>query len=152
MNADYKVTNGIIQSFRKLLKEAFNGNGDAVAKSLNVSHIHVLSNRSYNNEDALQFAIYLSFIYALNKYTCVKEMTVGKGFADVVYIPIFPDLPAMIVELKRNGSAESALKQIREKRYFDSLSRYSGNILFIGINYDDKEKKHECKIERFVKE
>ncbi|MBQ3801757.1 MAG: AAA family ATPase [Treponema sp.] len=151
VNADYRVTNGIIQSSRELLKEAFNGNGEAVAKSLDISHIHVLSNRSYNNEDALQSAIYLSFIYALNKYTCVKEMTAGKGFADVVYIPIFPDLPALIIELKRNGSAESALTQIKEKRYFESLSQYSGNILFIGINYDEKEKKHECKIERFVK-
>ena len=34
------------------------------------------------NEDALQNAIYLAYIYALNCYTVIKEMTTGKGFAD----------------------------------------------------------------------
>ena len=122
-----------------------------MAKALDESHIHVTSNRSYNNEDALQSAIYLSYIYALNKYTVIKEMTTGKGFADVVFIPFVPNLPAMIIELKRNGSTESALNQIREKNYFDSLSAYSGSLLFVGVNYDEATKTHECKIERFEK-
>ena len=126
-------------------------NEEAVSRSLDESHIHVTSNRSYNNEDALQSAIYLSFIYALNKYTIVKEMTTGKGFADVVFIPYVPNTPAMIIELKRNGSTESALSQIREKKYFDSLEHYSGDLLFVGVNYDEETKKHECKIEKLVK-
>ena len=79
-------------------------------------------------------------------------MTTGKGFADVVFIPFVPDLPAMIVELKRNGSTESALEQIKERRYFSSLEHYSGNLLFVGVNYDEEKKTHECRIERFVKE
>ena len=58
---------------------------------------------------------------------------------------------ALIVELKRNGSTEGALKQIREKRYFDSLANWHGDILFVGVNYDADTKMHECKIERFVK-
>ena len=147
----YAVTNKIIQSSKELLAETISGNADAVAKSLDVSHIHVTSNRSYNNEDALQSAIYLSFIYALNKYTVIKEMTTGKGFADVVFIPFAPKIPAMIIELKRNCSAESAIEQIREKKYFDSLSQYSGDLLFVGINYDESTKTHDCKIEHFVK-
>ena len=148
---EYSVTNEIIQSSKELLAQTLQGNEEAVAKALDVSHIHVTSNRSYNNEDALQSAIYLSFIYALNKYTCIREMTTGKGFADMVYIPLKGGNPAMIIELKRNGSADSALNQIREKKYFDSLSAYSGNLLFVGINYDENAKTHECKIERFVK-
>ena len=148
---EYAVTDQIIKASKELLTETIRGNADAVASSLDVSHIHVTSNRSYNNEDALQSAIYLSFIYALNKYTVIKEMTTGKGFADVVFIPFKVNLPAMIIELKRNDSAESALKQIREKKYFDSLSAYSGDLLFVGINYDEKTKTHECEIERFVK-
>lgn len=150
-DSDYEVTNSIIQSSKNLLTQTWQGNAEAVAKTLDTSHIHVTSNRSYNNEDALQSAIYLSFIYALNYYTVIKEMTAGKGFADVVFIPFVPDLPAMIIELKRNGSAESALNQIREKRYFDSLSSFKGKILFVGINYDEETKTHECKIEEFVK-
>ena len=148
---DYAVTNKIIQSSKELLAETLSGNAEAVAKVLDVSHIHVTSNRSYNNEDALQSAIYLAFIYALNKYTVIKEMTTGKGFADVVFIPFVSGIPAMIIELKRNGSAETALNQIREKKYFDSLDAYSGDLLFVGINYDESTKTHQCKIERFVK-
>ena len=147
---EYKVTNKIIKASKELLAETLRLNAEAVASSLDESHIHVTSNRSYNNEDALQSAIYLSYIYALNKYTVIKEMTTGKGFADVVFIPFVPDIPAMIIELKRNGSTESAITQIREKKYFDSLSAYSGNLLFIGVNYDENTKKHECKIEQFT--
>ena len=150
-NDDYSVTNSIIEHSKELLAETLRLNEDAVAKSLDESHIHVTSNRSYNNEDALQSAIYLSFIYALNKYTIIKEMTTGKGFADVVFIPFVPNIPAMIIELKRNISTESAITQIREKKYFASLEHYSGDLLFIGINYDEKDKTHICKIEKFVK-
>jgi hypothetical protein len=147
---DYAVTTAIIRSSENLLRSTWAGDEEAVAKALDVSHIHVTSNRSYNNEDALQSAIYLAYIYALNRYTVVKEMTTGKGFADVVFLPFSEDDPAMIVELKRNDSAESAINQIRRKQYFDALDHYRGNLLFVGISYDAKEKTHRCRIEKFV--
>lgn len=148
----YKETDRIIKDSQNLLRATWNGNEQAVAKALDRSHINVTSNRSYNNEDALQSAIYLAYIYALNEYTVVREMTSGKGFADVVYIPFRENIPAMIIELKRNGSPESAVNQIKDKQYFASLSHYQGNLLFVGINYDEKKKLHACRIERFVKE
>ena len=146
---DYEVTTCIIKASENLLKETLAGNAEAVARALDESHIHVTSNRSYNNEDALQSAIYLSYIYALNKYTIIKEMTTGKGFADVVFIPFVAGLPAMIIELKRNSSPETALTQIKEKKYFASLAGYWGKLLFIGVNYDEKSKTHECLMEEF---
>ncbi|MCR5790916.1 MAG: PD-(D/E)XK nuclease domain-containing protein, partial [Lachnospiraceae bacterium] len=69
----------------------------------------------YFSEQSLQSAIYLAYIYALNQYTIIREMTSGKGYADVVFIPFVPDKPAMIIELKRNSSKESALNQIRNR-------------------------------------
>lgn len=147
----YSVTDDIIKASEELLTETLRGNEDAVASALDRAHIHVTSNRSYNNEYALQGAIYLAYIYALNEYTVIKEMTTGKGFADVVFIPFKDDRPAMIIELKRNGSAESAIDQIRNKQYFDSLSHYHGDLLLVGINYDEDVKTHTCRIERFVK-
>lgn len=148
---DYEETNRIIEESKELLDRTIHGDEEAVARALDASHIHVTSNRSYNNEGALQSAIYLAYIYALNKYTVIKEMTTGKGFADVVYIPLKPDLctPAMIIELKHNKCAESAIDQIRNKQYFESLSHYKGNLIFVGINYDEASKTHECRIERF---
>ena len=150
--SDQQITDRIIKASKELLKATIAGDEEAVAKALDESHIHVTSNRSYNNEDALQSAIYLSYIYALNKYTVIKEMTTGKGFADVVFIPYVADLPAMIIELKHNKCAESALDQIKEKKYFDSLKDYKGGLLFVGVNYNEKDKTHECRIERFIKE
>ncbi|MBR5377066.1 MAG: AAA family ATPase [Lachnospiraceae bacterium] len=148
---EYETTDRIIKASKELLQETIAGNSDDVARALDESHIHVTSNRSYNNEDALQSAIYLAYIYALNKYTIIKEMTSGKGFADVVFIPFVPDIPAMVIELKRNDCAESAINQIKEKKYFDSLSHYRGDLLFVGIDYDEKKKTHTCRIERFEK-
>ena len=148
---DYTVTDQIIKNSEELLQATMDGDEEAVARALDESHIHVTSNRSYNNEDALQSAIYLAYIYALNKYTVIKEMTSGKGFADVVFIPFVPDLPAMIIELKHNKCAESALYQIKEKKYFASLQDYKGGLLFVGVNYDEKDKTHTCRIEEFVK-
>ncbi|WP_294430017.1 AAA family ATPase [uncultured Treponema sp.] len=150
-DSDYAETNKIIESSKNLLKETLACNEKAVATALDVSHIHVTSNRSYNNEDSLQSAIYLAFIYAINNYTIVKEMTAGKGFADIVYIPLKAGSPALIVELKHNKSAQTALNQIKEKQYFDCLVNYSGEIIFVGISYDEDTKKHDCKIEKFVK-
>ena len=57
----------------------------------------------------------------------------------------------MVIELKRNDCTESALYQIRQKQYFDSLQHYKGSMLLIGINYDEKEKTHTCAIERVEK-
>lgn len=54
----------------------------------------------------------------------------------------------MIVELKWNKSAETAINQIRERQYPASLKDYAGNILLVGINYDKETKKHTCRIEK----
>lgn len=146
---DYSQTDEIIKASEELLNQTIAKNADAVAKALDNTHIHVTTNRSYNNEDALASAIYLAYIHALNEYTIIKEMTAGKGFADVVFIPAFTDKPAMVIELKRNGTTESAIKQIKERQYFESLKLYKGRLLLVGINYDEKKQKHTCKIEEW---
>ena len=58
------------------------------------------------------------------------------------------DKPAIVIELKYNKSAEGAIKQIKEKQYVDALRGYAGNIVLVGINYDKRTKRHECKVER----
>ena len=148
---EYEETDRIVKASKELLSATIEGDEQSVSRALDESHIHVTSNRSYNNEDALQSAIYLAYLYAINKYTIIREATSGKGFADVVYLPLKPSDPALVIELKRNGCAESAIDQVKQKKYFDSLSHYKGNLIFVGINYDEKEKTHTCKIEKFVK-
>ena len=150
---DYKVTDQIIKASEELLIQTLALNGNAVAEALDLSHINVTSNRNYNNENALASAVYLAFIDALNYYTCTKEATAGKGFADVIYTPLHHDgkYPPIIVELKQNSTPSNALEQIKSKEYFHAFDYYSGKVLFVGINYDKDTKKHECKIEVWEK-
>lgn len=61
------------------------------------------------------------------------------------------DLPALVVELKKDKSADTAIEQIKRRQYTEKIKDYSGEILLVGINYDSKEKTHSCVIEKFVK-
>ena len=94
------------------------------------------------------YTIYLAYIMARNDYTMVREFPSGKEFADVVFIPRY-DKPAMIIELKYDKDADTAIKQIKEKKYFFGLEKYLDNLLLVGINYDKNTKKHTCTIEKF---
>ena len=58
----------------------------------------------------------------------------------------------MIFELKWDKSAETAIQQIKDRRYADSVLNYTGNILLVGINYDKDNKEHQCLIEKYEKE
>ena len=79
-----------------------------------------------------------------------RELPSGKGFADLAFIPRkrYVDKPAMLVELKWDKSADTALKQIEDKRYPKGLEEYKDNLLLVGINYDKATRKHECVITR----
>ena len=38
-----------------------------------------------------------------------------------------------------------------QELYPNALKEYAGNMLLVGINYDKKSKKHECRIETYMK-
>lgn len=81
----------------------------------------------------------------------VRELPTGRGFADFVYLPkseYRTSYPALLVELKWNKSTDTAIEQIWDKKYPDSILEYTGNILLVGINYNKKTKEHECRIEK----
>ena len=84
----------------------------------------------------------------------VRELPSGKGFANLIYIPK-PEYinlyPALLVELKWDKSALSAIEQIKERTYPDALSQYAGSILLVGVNYDKNTKCHQCLIEEYTK-
>lgn len=147
---EYRSIMAIVNASKKLLDDTINGNEDAVANALDAAHTEVTSNLTYNDEHCFQSAICLAYFYANTRYTLVKELPTGKGYADLALIPFLPNIPAMVIELKHNKSSESALQQIKDKKYDDALKHYRGNLLFVGINYDEKTKKHECKIEKLV--
>lgn len=148
LSPDYKQLMTIVNASKKLLDATVNGDEEAVAKALDAAHTEVTNPLTYNDEHCFQSAICLAYFYANTRYTLVKELPTGKGYADLVLIPYLPNIPALVIELKHNKSAESALKQIRDKNYCQALNQYQGDVLFVGINYDEKTKEHQCKIEK----
>ena len=133
----------------EILKETIAGNSKRVAELIEKAHLET-SHLQYNDENALSYTISLAYYTARNKYTLIRELPAGKGFADLVFLPRknFQDMPAMVVELKWNYSAKTAIKQIREKNYPEILKDYGGNILLVGITYNKKTRKHNCRIEK----
>ena len=147
---NYAPIMDLIKASKKLLDATVDGNEVAVAKALDAAHTEVTNPLTYNDEHCFQSAICLAYFFANTRYTLVKELPTGKGYADLVLIPYLPNIPAMVIELKHNKSAESALRQIKEKNYCQALNQYKGDLLFVGISYDEKTKEHQCKIERLV--
>ncbi|MDY3740857.1 MAG: PD-(D/E)XK nuclease domain-containing protein [Selenomonadaceae bacterium] len=84
-------------------------------------------------------------------YNIERELPAGKGFADLAFIPRKDtvDMPAILIELKYDKTADTAIKQIKEKRYAGKLTGYADKIMLVGINYDKTTKKHECVIEEW---
>ena len=90
--------------------------------------------------------------FKISELSNERELPAGKGFADLVFKPRKNcNSPALIVELKYDKSADSAIEQIKNKQYTDCLNDYYGDILLVGINYDKESKKHSCKIEKIKK-
>mgnify|MGYP003315156202 CR=1 FL=1 len=147
---DYAPIIKLVNDSKALLEATINKDEAAVAKALTEAHMRATNPLTYNDEASFQSAIGLAYFYANLKYTVIKELPTGKGYADLALIPYVPNIPAMIIELKNSKSAESAIRQIKEKKYDDLLEHYRGNLLFVGINYDEKTKEHQCKIEEMT--
>ncbi len=138
-----------VQKSRDLLESIWQMDESAVAKGIEDAHFET-SILQYNDENALSYVISLALYSAREIYTVIREMPGGKGYADVAFIPR-PEhcgKPTLLVELKWNQSAETALNQIKRKKYPDALQAYKGNLLLVGINYDRESKAHACRIER----
>ncbi|MBP3197211.1 MAG: AAA family ATPase [Butyrivibrio sp.] len=142
----------LVNNSLKLLKDTLNCNEIEVSKRIEAIRASDYAPNFYNDEQALRYVIKFAYIVCVDKYLDIQELPSGKGVADVVFIPKrnTPD-PAMIVELKWNKSSNAAIKQIKDRNYPAVLEKYGGEILLVGINYDEKSKRHTCKIEKIMK-
>lgn len=145
----------ILKASEKLLEDTLAGDGDSVARGLDKAHTEAASILSYNDENSLACAIGLAYYSARKDYRMIREFPAGYGFADVVFLPL-PSVnkPALVVELKYDRSANTAIRQIKDRNYMQALEGYVGEILAVGINYDRNraDKPHSCVIERLKKE
>lgn len=138
-----------------LLDATLDMDEEAVAESIEKIHMEYVSSIQYNDENSLSSVLSIAYLSTLRYYfKPIRELPAGRGFADFVFIPkpeYVEYYPALLIELKWNKNAKTALQQIKERKYPSALLQYTGNILLVGINYNKKTKVHECKIEEFVK-
>lgn len=80
----------------------------------------------------------------------IRECLTGKGFADIIYIPL-KEKPAMIVELKWDKDVHTAIDQIKNNQYPEVLKHYKDNIMIVGISYNKDTKEYTCHIEKYIK-
>ena len=116
-------------------------------------HNGTASMLKYNDENSLTCTVLIAYYSAKAYYMDpILEFPSGKGFTDVVYLPKRDVArPALVVELKRGRSPEGAIAQIKDRQYADWLEGYTGDVLLVGIAYDEK-KGHTCSIERYKKD
>lgn len=140
----------------KLLEATLDMEGDIVAGGIEKIHAQFTSAIQYHDENSLSSVLSIAYLSSMQYYFIpVREMPAGRGFADYVFIPR-PEyagrMPALVVELKWDKDAETALKQIKEKQYTQAVERYTGEILLVGISYDRKSRQHQCVIEKVLRD
>lgn len=152
---EWEILFRTLEQSQKLLEATWAGDQEKVARLVEAAH-QKAGNQTYNSEAALGYAIRLAYFNAEQYYTVIPEMQSGKGYADLVYLPspAYPDKPAMLIELKYEKDADTAIDQIHRQRYPDSLEHYKGNLILVAINYkkvsngNENFKHHTCVIER----
>ena len=149
-NNRYAGVYDLIKNTDVLLNDIWSLNSEAVAKIFDEAHQDHTSILTYNNENSLANVNAISlFLSTTNTYNVVRELPTGKGYADLVYLPKSGvNKPALLIELKFDKSALTAITQIKEKNYLQFFKDYKGEVLLVGINYSKGTKTHQCIIER----
>ena len=110
---------------KQILNAVFDGDEEFVATALDKEHTELTSILNYNNENSLSYVVYAAFYACIEKYFKPKrEYKGGIGYADLVYLPhksFMQDYPALVVELKWDKSATTAIDQIKAKGYCEGI-------------------------------
>ena len=145
----HKELAAIIKMSDDLLEATLTRQEDKVAQFIEQIHNHQAGPDFYNNEQALRSVVKMGYLSAIDRFVTIQELPTGKGYADMVFIPRKNiGKEAMVVELKWNKAAKTALDQIKERQYPDVLKGFTDNILLVGIAYNENTKQHTCKIEK----
>lgn len=116
---------GFWQNSEKLLNATLDKNENAVAEQIEKIHNEYVSVIQYNNENSLSSVLAIAYLSAMQYYfKPIRELPTGRGFADFVFLPkpeYKMDYPAIVVELKWNQNADTAMKQIIDKNILQQL-------------------------------
>lgn len=151
----WRETIETVMKSKQLLADTLQGNSDIVAQEIERVHDSNSSTLNYNNEQSLRFIILIAYYYAKEQYEIIQELPTGKGFADIVFIPKHnvdaAVYPPMVIELKWDENAQTAIQQIKDRNYPEKLKSFE-KVLLVGISYTKNikhNKKHQCIIEEY---
>ena len=148
---NWKEIAAAISNCDDLLKATIRKDAAKVAELIELAHEAYTSVLKYNDENSLSCTVTMAYFTAPAYYNVIREFPSGKGFADFAFIPRADsgNKPAMIIELKWDKDADTAIKQKKDRRYTGKLAGYGKEILLVGISYnkDGTDRKHECVIE-----
>ena len=140
----------------KMLLATKNGDTDTMTEILERAHNTESPLIRYSSEAELSKLITFVYLQAREFYDIRLEEHAGTGCADYIFYPFRKDDDGIIIELKVDDTAESAIKQIKDRKYalnfegkLGEQRKCTGRILAVGIAYNRKDpnKKHECKVE-----
>ncbi|MCD7893597.1 MAG: ATP-binding protein [Erysipelotrichaceae bacterium] len=142
--------NEIVKQSKIVLKATQNKDEELLANMIEKAHDKEIDLFHYNDENSLACLLTVCYIYARKFYKIKREEPTGKGRCDMIFIPQRSNIPAIVVELKVNGTTQEAIDQIINKNYVDKVKACK-EILLVGITYNsDSEnkdyKKHKCQI------
>ena len=142
-----------LEKSKQLLRATLDGDAEVVARGIDVVHDEETSILSYNNENSMACVLSIAYYYARNDYVIHRELASGKGFADLVLLPRKNvSSPAIVLELKYDKDVDTAIAQIKRKKYPAKVAQHTTELLLVGINYDKETKTHSCVIERWENE
>ena len=138
---------------KELLEATLDMDCEMVAEGIEKIHTQFASTIQYNDENSLSSVLTIAYLVAMQYYFMpIREMPTGRGFADYVFLPkpeYMSEMPALVVELKWNKKAITALQQIKDKNYVQVITNYTGEFLLVAVSYDKKNKEHDCIIEEY---
>ena len=149
-DCDWGYLSMALAKSRQLLQATIEKDKRYIAKAIAEYHREATSFWEFNDEKSMACAIKLAYYSAICEYEIFREFPTGKGFADMVFVPIPGSVfPAIVVELKCDKSAKGAIDQIKRKEYPKKLQRFSREIVLLGINYDKDapDIKYEVELE-----
>lgn len=110
----------------------------------------------YSDESELSKVITFVYLQAREFYDIKLEDRSGTGYVDYIFYPYKREDDGIIIELKVDDTADSAIQQIKDRQYALNFEgklgeepKCTGRILAVGIAYDrkDEKKRHACKVE-----
>lgn len=137
----------------RMLQATLNKDTSTMEEILAYAHNTETPILSYNNEVELSSIVNLVYLSARDRYRVEREDKAGLGFVDFIFYPENPSDTSIILELKVDHTAEEAIQQIIDKKYslrfrgkLGEKAKYTGEILAVGIGYNKRNKKHQCKV------